>query len=174
MGVEAHRFLILRKGQQRREALGKESQAPPLLRQRKPYLTGSPPSRQVRRCRQKLSNEGSITRRWLCANRAMRWHAPHRESAHVIYVFMPTLRRMLIIGHQLEKADWNRFNPTKAVSRNQYGLTQYPKATDATTKAPAISRRYRSMFIYPPLQSAACARSAGAGRAPSASPRSLR
>src|SRR5438132_12510558 len=28
------------------------SQAPPLLRQRKPYLTGSPPSRQERRCRQ--------------------------------------------------------------------------------------------------------------------------
>jgi hypothetical protein len=26
-------------------------QAPPLLRQRKPYLTGSPPSRQERRCR---------------------------------------------------------------------------------------------------------------------------
>jgi hypothetical protein len=35
-----------------REALGKTSQAPPLLRQRKPYLTGSPPSRQERRCRQ--------------------------------------------------------------------------------------------------------------------------
>jgi hypothetical protein len=28
------------------------SQAPPLLRQRKPYLTGSPPSQQERRCRQ--------------------------------------------------------------------------------------------------------------------------
>src|ERR1700722_7393677 len=28
------------------------SQAPPLLRQRKQYLTGSPPSRQERRCRQ--------------------------------------------------------------------------------------------------------------------------
>src|SRR5258706_14537602 len=28
------------------------SQAPPLLRQRKPYLTGSPPSRRERRCRQ--------------------------------------------------------------------------------------------------------------------------
>jgi hypothetical protein len=28
------------------------SQAPPLLLQRKPYLTGSPPSRQKRRCRQ--------------------------------------------------------------------------------------------------------------------------
>ena len=27
------------------------SQAPPLLRQRKPYLIGSPPSRQERRCR---------------------------------------------------------------------------------------------------------------------------
>src|SRR5690242_4863628 len=36
------------KGERRSEC----SQAPPLLRQRKPYLTGSPPSRQVRRCRQ--------------------------------------------------------------------------------------------------------------------------
>jgi hypothetical protein len=35
--------------QQRRSA---NSQAPPLLLQRKPYLTGSPPSRQERRYRQ--------------------------------------------------------------------------------------------------------------------------
>ncbi len=33
-----------------REALG-SLKAPPLLRQRKPYLTGSPPSRRGRRCR---------------------------------------------------------------------------------------------------------------------------
>src|SRR2546428_11784352 len=33
--------------EKRREALGKDSQAPPLLRQRKLNLTGSPPSRQV-------------------------------------------------------------------------------------------------------------------------------
>src|SRR5215472_5163886 len=37
------------------------SQAPPLLRQRKPYLTGSPPPRQGRRCRQKMSRDPSIT-----------------------------------------------------------------------------------------------------------------
>ena len=47
--------------EKRREALGKDSQAPPLLRQRKPYLTGSPPSRQVRRCRQNLSHATIIT-----------------------------------------------------------------------------------------------------------------
>src|ERR1700719_3740155 len=38
------------------------SQAPPLLLQRKPYLTGSPPSRQMRRCRQELSSAPSISR----------------------------------------------------------------------------------------------------------------
>src|SRR5437588_7472656 len=52
----------------RREALGKDSQAPPLLRQRKLYLTGSPPSRQVRRCRQNLSHRTIITPRSLWAN----------------------------------------------------------------------------------------------------------
>src|ERR1700721_3649835 len=34
------------------------SQAPPLLRQRKPYLTGSPPSRQERRYRQECRLAG--------------------------------------------------------------------------------------------------------------------
>jgi hypothetical protein len=36
-------------------------QAPPLLRQRKLYLTGSPPSRLERRCRPRVSHEPSIT-----------------------------------------------------------------------------------------------------------------
>jgi hypothetical protein len=31
----------------------------------------------------------------------------------------PSLRRKVIIGHQLVKADWNRFSPTKAVNRYQ-------------------------------------------------------
>ena len=53
----------------------------------------------------------------------------------------PALRRMVIIGHQFVKADWNRFRPTKAVKRNQYGLTQYPKAREAMTKAPAVNLR---------------------------------
>src|SRR5207302_11364188 len=53
---------------ERREALGKDSQAPPLRRQRKPYLTGSPPSRQVRRCRQNLSHKTIIMPRLLWAN----------------------------------------------------------------------------------------------------------
>jgi hypothetical protein len=36
------------------------------------------------------------------------------------YAFTPALRRKVIIGHQFVKADWKRFNPTKAVNRNQY------------------------------------------------------
>jgi hypothetical protein len=46
---------------------------------------------------------------------------------------------MVIIGHQFVKADWNRFKPTNAVKRNQYGLTQYPNAREPTTNAPEIS-----------------------------------
>ena len=53
----------------------------------------------------------------------------------------PALRRMVIIGHQFVKADWNKFSPTKAVNKYQYGLTQYPKAKEAMTKAPAIILR---------------------------------
>jgi hypothetical protein len=43
-------------------------------------------------------------------------HISLRNSA---YVFTPTLRRMVIMGHQFVNADWNRFKPTKAVKRNQ-------------------------------------------------------
>jgi hypothetical protein len=42
----------IRTGGEKGERRSVTSQAPPLLRQRKPYLTGSPPSRQERRCRQ--------------------------------------------------------------------------------------------------------------------------
>src|SRR5713101_9759363 len=42
----------IRTGGTKGERRSVTSQAPPLLRQRKPYLTGSPPSRQERRCRQ--------------------------------------------------------------------------------------------------------------------------
>src|SRR5258708_11461347 len=48
-----------RTGGRKRERRSAISQAPPLLLQRKPYLTGSPPSRQVRPCRQ----EGRVGRR---------------------------------------------------------------------------------------------------------------
>jgi hypothetical protein len=54
---------------------------------------------------------------------------------------------MVIIGHQFVKADWNRLKPTKAVKRNQYGLTQYPKASEPITNAPAISLKERSTFM---------------------------
>ncbi len=40
------------------------------------------------------------------------------------------------MGHQFVKADWNRFRPTKAVNKNQYGFTQYPSARDSRTKNP--------------------------------------
>jgi hypothetical protein len=55
------------------------------------------------------------------------------------YAFTPVFRRMVIIGHQFVKADWSRFKPTKAVNRNQYGFTQYPKMSESRTKAPAIN-----------------------------------
>jgi hypothetical protein len=55
------------------------------------------------------------------------------------YPFIPNLRRNVIIGHQLVKADWNRFSPTNAVKRYQYGLIQYPSAREARMNAPAIS-----------------------------------
>jgi hypothetical protein len=41
-----------------------------------------------------------------------------------VYAFTPALRRIAIIGHQLVNADWNKFKPTKAVNKYQYGLTQ--------------------------------------------------
>jgi hypothetical protein len=52
-----------------------------------------------------------------------------------------SFRRMAIIGHQLVKADWSRFSPTKAVKRNQYEFTQYPRARETSTKNPAMSLR---------------------------------
>jgi hypothetical protein len=54
------------------------------------------------------------------------------------------------IGHQLVKADWNRFSPTKAVKRYQYGLNQCPSASDTRMKIPAINRSARSKFTAKP------------------------
>jgi hypothetical protein len=36
----------------------------------------------------------------------------------------PSLRKNVIIGHQLVKADWSKLSPTKAVKRYHFGLTQ--------------------------------------------------
>jgi hypothetical protein len=47
-----HYRLTYSMAEQKGERRSATSQAPPLLRQRKPYLTGSPPSRQKRRYRQ--------------------------------------------------------------------------------------------------------------------------
>jgi hypothetical protein len=52
-----------------------------------------------------------------------------------------SLRRKAIIGHQFVNADWNKFAPTNAVNKYQYGLTQCPNARDARTNAPAMSLR---------------------------------
>jgi hypothetical protein len=54
------------------------------------------------------------------------------------------------MGHQFVKADWNRFKPTNAVNKNQYGLTQYPNARESKTNAPAIILRERSTFMVSP------------------------
>jgi hypothetical protein len=62
-------------------------------------------------------------------------------SGKAAYAFTPALQRIAIMGHQFVKADWNKFSPTNAVNKYQYGLTQYPKAREAITKAPAISLR---------------------------------
>src|SRR5712691_4642163 len=54
-----------RKGERR----SVRSQAPPLLRQRKPYLTGSPPSRRERRWRQDVAWGEYSARSGRCENR---------------------------------------------------------------------------------------------------------
>jgi len=54
-------------------------------------------------------------------SRKRRINYSQRQSllASSAYAFTPALRRIVIIGHQFVKADWNRFNPTNAVKRNQ-------------------------------------------------------
>src|SRR5258708_37800439 len=52
----------IRTGGTKGERRSVTSQAPPLLRQRKPYLTGSPPSRRERRCRQECRRGVSVAR----------------------------------------------------------------------------------------------------------------
>ena len=43
-------------------------------------------------------------------------------SGHVC--LSPSLRRILMAGHQFVIPDWSKFSPTKVVNRNQYGETQ--------------------------------------------------
>jgi hypothetical protein len=59
----------------------------------------------------------------------------------------PHLRRIVIIGHQLVKDDWNRFKPTKAVNHNQWALCQWARPRLTNMKKPAIPRKTRSMFM---------------------------
>ena len=62
------------------------------------------------------------------------------------------------IGHQLVKADWNRFRPTKPVKKSQYGWCSTANDTLAMTATPAASRNPRSMvMVGPPFRrQAAC------------------
>src|SRR5690242_6242700 len=59
----------------------------------------------------------------------------------------PSLRRNVIIGHQLLNPDWNKLRPTKAVKRYQYSFTQWPRANEPRIKSPAIKRSVRSIVI---------------------------
>jgi hypothetical protein len=43
---------------------------------------------------------------------------------HSGYAATLSFRKIVIIGHQSVKPDWNKFKPTKAVKRNQYEFTQ--------------------------------------------------
>ena len=45
------------------------------------------------------------------------------RSGQLSYGRTPILRRKVIIGHQLVNADWTRFNATKPVNQNHFGLT---------------------------------------------------
>ena len=53
---------------------------------------------------------------------------------------MPTRERSFSMGHHCVNADCNRFSPTNAVNRNQYGETKYPSASERRTNVPAIAR----------------------------------
>src|SRR5947207_14758935 len=75
------------------------SRAPPLLRQRKPYLTGSPPSRQERRCRQECRVSPSIARD----------RGDVRTSVSLIFGFGPAKRGVGVLGRFLILAAyWDR------------------------------------------------------------------
>ena len=54
----------------------------------------------------------------------------------------------MIIGHQLVKADWRRFSPTKPVkAKNQGWSTVSARTTESRTKNPAIARSYSLTFM---------------------------
>jgi len=52
----------------------------------------------------------------LCDSAPLRWK---QEAELSIYPLTPALRKNVIMGHQLVKADWNKFKPTKIVNRYQ-------------------------------------------------------
>jgi hypothetical protein len=59
----------------------------------------------------------------------------------------PHFFRKNIAGHQLVKADWKRFSPTKPVNQYQFGFTVIPRVTDTRMTNPAINLNPRSTVI---------------------------
>jgi hypothetical protein len=59
----------------------------------------------------------------------------------------PSLRKIVIAGHQLVNADCNKFSPTNAVSHSQFGDTHRASANEASTITPAIKRTARSTVM---------------------------
>lgn len=53
----------------------------------------------------------------------------------------PSFRTNVIVGRQLVIADWNRFNPTKAVNRYHQGVTELPKANDEYPRFSLVSNK---------------------------------
>jgi hypothetical protein len=58
----------------------------------------------------------------------------------------PAAFRMLIIGHHRVNALCSRLSPTNAVNANHHGFTHTPRATDASTNAPAMARMASSIL----------------------------
>src|SRR6185369_7482910 len=55
----------------------------------------------------------------------------------------PSFARMLNIGQNWVKPDWNRFSPTKPVNQSQYGLWKWASSSEIRTSDPATMRTMR-------------------------------
>src|SRR5450759_2879746 len=81
-------------------------------------------------------------RSWTACRRFSRERTERQPSADCRKASLrPAFLRIAIIGHHFENPLWRRFAPTKAVKRKNPGWTQYPRATEARTKNPAMARR---------------------------------
>jgi hypothetical protein len=57
----------------------------------------------------------------------------------------PIFARMLNMGQNWVKPDWNRFSPTKPVNQSQLGLWKCDKASEIKINVPATILTMRSM-----------------------------